>query len=72
MMNNAVLMDCRVPPHVADVVFVVSWLVQENGFPDFELHSLPSLGPGWFYMTSLQAAHVLFQPNNNIVLNIAF
>jgi hypothetical protein len=62
MMNNAVLMDCRVPPHVADVVFVVSWLVQENGFPDFELHSLPTLGPGWFCMTSLQAALVLFQP----------
>jgi len=48
MLGNTVLMDCRVPPTVDDVVFVASWLLQEGGFPDIELDSLKNSPQGLF------------------------
>jgi hypothetical protein len=46
VLGNDVLLECRVPPHVADVVFVASWLIREHGFPDIDLLSSDSGAQG--------------------------
>ena len=53
MLGNAVLIECRVPAHVADVVFVASWLVQELGFPDMDLSSANNPPHGLFCSLTL-------------------